>query len=255
MFHRNEIIIAKMSEKFDIEINSNHSPENFSPLRGKNYLQFDEDEKSFFLSNNNKKIYKDFYNILEKKINVKVVEVFEREENDEEFRDYEKECNDINNMIYTSNIRINSEESKYLTYSKWVAGIFQSIKDLEILDVSVNETIWDKIYPKENSPLKKNSHFPIYNPSGRYWIKLYFMGKHRKIEIDDYMPCNRDEEFLLPRCENILEIWPALLTKALIKLYSPFVNVNEDYSTIGDCSIIYSLTGYIGEKILLWSGR
>jgi hypothetical protein len=366
IYHRDKIIFVKMSEKFDIEINSNHSPEN---LRGKNYLQFNEDEKSFFLSKNNKKNYKDFYNILEKKINVKVVEVFERQENDEEF--FERKVNEMesnNNMINTrntstgsrnlrvaeknektvaeknddstdlpdfsdrisspgtrnkiantkksqthiynknfaeilkkeidtkalhnisnntsnvnksfhhkksmsvhidnyqrlkikeidpSNIRINSEESKYLTYSKWVAGIFQSIKDLEILDVNTNETIWDKIYPKENSQLKKNSsqknsHFPIYNPSGRYWIKLYFWGKHRKIEIDDYMPCNRDEELLLPRCENIQEIWPALLTKALIKLYSPFlnVNVNED-STIGDCSIIYSLTGYIGEKILL----
>ena len=62
---------------------------------------------------------------------------------------------------------------------------------------------------------------PVYNPSGRYWVKLYYMGKLRKIEIDDTMPCTKYDEFLLPKCESLEELWPALITKALIKLYFP----------------------------------
>jgi len=73
------------------------------------------------------------------------------------------------------------------------------------------------------------------------------MGKPRKVEIDDLMPCTKYDEFLLPKSEMINELWPALITKALIKLYShKFSGASEE---IGDSSIFYSLTGYVGEKI------
>lgn len=76
------------------------------------------------------------------------------------------------------------------------------------------------------------------------------MGKFRKIEVDDSMPCTKYEDFLLPKCENLDDLWPAILTKALIKLYSyKFNTINYYYNEVGDCSIIYSLTGYIGEKL------
>ena len=38
--------------------------------------------------------------------------------------------------------------------------------------------LWQKIYPQEHG-------VPIYNPKGKYWVKLYHLGKLRKIEIDD----------------------------------------------------------------------
>jgi len=77
------------------------------------------------------------------------------------------------------------------------------------------------------------------------------MGKLRKVEIDDRMPCNINEEFLLPRCEKMDILWPHLITKALLKLYS-YQYSNSDYilEEVGDCSIIYALTGYVGEKIV-----
>jgi hypothetical protein len=72
-------------------------------------------------------------------------------------------------------------KDEYPLYFKWLASIFQLIKDRNIVDTNTNETIWQKIYPQHNG-------VPIYNPQGRYWIKLYHFGKARKIEIDDTMP-------------------------------------------------------------------
>jgi len=76
------------------------------------------------------------------------------------------------------------------------------------------------------------------------------MGKYRKVEIDDRMPCTKYDDLLFPKCEKDDELWPALLTKALIKLYSYKYKTDDYfYEQVGDCSIIYALTGYIGEKL------
>jgi hypothetical protein len=73
------------------------------------------------------------------------------------------------------------------------------------------------------------------------------MGKPIKIEISDLMPCNEDDEFLLPRCDSIEELWPAILTKALIKLNSYKFNYKEYQSEeIGDIGTFCQLTGYVG---------
>ena len=65
----------------------------------------------------------------------------------------------------------------------WIASQLQVIKDRDIRDVNTNRPLWSKIYPQQDGA-------PLYNPNGRYWVKLYFMGKERKIEIDDRIPIN-----------------------------------------------------------------
>jgi hypothetical protein len=77
------------------------------------------------------------------------------------------------------------------------------------------------------------------------------MGRLRKIEVDDRMPCDKNDEFLFPKCDSLEELWPALLTKALVKLYSPTFLHSNDYSELGDACFYYSLTGYIPEIINL----
>jgi hypothetical protein len=57
------------------------------------------------------------------------------------------------------------------------------IKDKNIRDIYTDKPIWTKIYPQKEG-------VPVYNPSGRYWVKLYYRGKERKIEVDDKMPVN-----------------------------------------------------------------
>ncbi len=103
----------------------------------------------------------------------------------------------------------------------------------------------NKIYPQVNN-------IPIYNPSGKYWIKLYNYGKLYKVEIDDRMPFNEYDDLKTAKCEILEELWPPILTKAIIKFFKyKFINTNNSYDEIGDFHIIYALTGYLGERIML----
>jgi hypothetical protein len=63
-------------------------------------------------------------------------------------------------------------------FSRWIGSILQAIKSRNIRDSHSGDSILSKIYPKKDG-------MPCYNPSGRYWVKLYYQGKERKIEIDD----------------------------------------------------------------------
>lgn len=74
------------------------------------------------------------------------------------------------------------------------------------------------------------------------------MGKTRKIEIDDRIPCNRKMEPLVPKCHHIEELWPAIITKAILKLfYFKFPALQTNDCIIGDTQIIHALTGYYAE--------
>jgi hypothetical protein len=129
-------------------------------------------------------------------------------------------------------------------YTKWVTSQFQFIRDRTIRDVDSGEAIWQRIYPQENG-------IPTVSPTGKYWVKLRFMGKERLVEIDDRMPCSHKGMPILPRTTDVNEIWPQLLMKALLKVYSyKWYSPNCQYdSEIGDGSLVYSLTGLIPEKI------
>jgi hypothetical protein len=78
---------------------------------------------------------------------------------------------------------------------------------------STGQDVWDRIYPKNEQGL------PRYNPGGKYVVKLNVMGKERMVTIDDQMPVLEDA-CLLPRTKDKAEIWPLLLTKALLKALS-----------------------------------
>ena len=232
-----------------------------------------------------KTIYKDFYKYLENKPKIKVVKFSERDEKEEEYQkrivdtiEKQKEAlakfklskgknekkpvvqkpEEIQRIkIYElepSNIDVKQivdkeklcktfkEKNDFrINYSfiSWLSSIYQFILDLNINDCITLKTIFNNIYPQQNGS-------PIYNPNGHYAIKLYFMGKPRRIDIDDRMPCNINGEFIFPRCEDLSELWPALLTKALIKLNiykvkHPFYSKFEENV---DTSYIYALTGY-----------
>ena len=131
-----------------------------------------------------------------------------------------------------------------LSFISWLSSIFQFIIDLEITDCVTHNSIFNNIYPQKNGT-------PILNPNGHYIVKLYFMGKPRRIDIDDRMPCNKVGEYIFPRCDNLEEIWPALFTKALLKLNvfkvkHPCYSQNEENV---DTNFIYALTGYHAEVI------
>lgn len=98
-------------------------------------------------------------------------------------------------------------------YSKWVTSQIQFIKDRSIRDIDTRESIWQRIYPQENG-------MPVLSPSGKYMVKVRFMGKERIVEVDDRMPCDAKKKLMFPRTYNNFEIWPQILMKALLKVYS-----------------------------------
>ena len=65
------------------------------------------------------------------------------------------------------------------------------------------------------------------------------------------MPCDNKKKLMFPRTINSFEIWPQILLKALLKVYSykwfsPQAQFDQE---VGDGSIVYSLTGLIPESI------
>ena len=152
----------------------------------------------------------------------------------------------IDLKAYKNNLiaKINYDKIVLNSYLSWLSSIFQFILDLDISNCVDNKSIFSSIYPQNNG-------VPIHNPNGHYVVKLFFMGKARRIDIDDRMPCTIDGEFIFPKCEKINELWPALFTKALMKLNvykirHPFYIRKEENI---DISYIYALTGYHAEII------
>ena len=210
-------------------------------------------------------IYRDFFKILDQPLEIKVVNFTTRIETDDEMNERIKKqeeelqqqmLNDKNKKgkkhtgknpgaeILQEKIELTLPSPNNISlkenippFSRWLGSIFQIIKDRNLLDVKTGENIWQKIYPQKNG-------VPIYNKNGHYVVKLYHMGKMRKIEIDDRMPVSNNDEFFFPRCEALEELWPALLTKALVKLYS-YKIISNKYYEIGDLEPFYALTGYI----------
>ena len=87
-------------------------------------------------------------------------------------------------------------------FSRWIGSILQAIKNRNIRDAYSGESILSKIYPKRDG-------MPVYNPAGRYWVKLYYQGKERKIEVDDCIPLNAYTfRFMFPFAEKTNQLWP-----------------------------------------------
>nr|CAD7394357.1 unnamed protein product [Timema cristinae] len=93
---------------------------------------------------------------------------------------------------------------------------------------------------------KGQGHKSTVNPFGKYIVRLYFMGTWRRITVDDYIPVDQNNRILLPTCDKPYEIWPMILTKALLKIASLVWGHGNNET---DFNVVTCLTGWMDHVI------
>lgn len=99
--------------------------------------------------------------------------------------------------LQVSDVKMESISTKnfMLKSSIWIGSQLQIIKERNLVDVNNSEPVWRKIYPQENG-------VPQLTKSGKYWVKLLYMGKYIKIEVDDRVPVDQYRRSLFPLSEK-----------------------------------------------------
>ncbi|EKF33184.1 hypothetical protein MOQ_002952 [Trypanosoma cruzi marinkellei] len=81
--------------------------------------------------------------------------------------------------------------------------------------VKRGEYLWELVHPHASGTCH-----PVYNPHGKYAVRLFIDGAFRRVTIDDYLPVDAlGRPFFSLTSQK--EIWPALLAKAIFVALGP----------------------------------
>jgi len=99
--------------------------------------------------------------------------------------------------------------------------------------------ISNKIFPQD-----ANGN-PIYNPAGKYIVKLNLNGSSRAVEVDDYLPVDSYGN-LMCAYSNRSKLWVSIIEKAYLKAHGGY-----DFPGSNSSRDLYTLTGWLPETIKL----
>jgi len=97
----------------------------------------------------------------------------------------------------------------------------------------ITKTIW----PQDSKGV------PIYNPAGKYLVKLHVNGIARKVLVDDRLPLSKDGQLMTSHTTHGQELWVSLIEKAYMKL-----NGGYDFPGSNSGIDMFALTGWIPEQ-------
>ena len=83
---------------------------------------------------------------------------------------------------------------------------------------------------------------PVFNPAGKYIVKLTFNGIPRKVVVDHRVLVNRSQKPVTVCSRNLGELWPIIIEKAFLKVHGGY---SFDGGNGGQDT--YSLTGWLPE--------
>jgi Calpain family cysteine protease len=100
--------------------------------------------------------------------------------------------------------------------SSALASVFTAINSLATTVSACSGTpfLWEAIHPQDSSGR------PCYSPAGKYAVQLWAAGAWRRVTVDDRVPLTAAGAQLLPCTGDSRELWPLLLSKALLKLHA-----------------------------------
>ncbi|KAG7385714.1 hypothetical protein PHYPSEUDO_001168 [Phytophthora pseudosyringae] len=97
------------------------------------------------------------------------------------------------------------------SYFRIVEQLYNSTEQSDTLP-SPAPFLWQAIYPQDSTGQ------PVYNPGGKYSVKLFVFGRWRRVDVDDKLPLDADGNIVYLASSMKSEIWPCLLVKALYKV-------------------------------------
>ena len=86
---------------------------------------------------------------------------------------------------------------------------------------------------------------PIYNPSGKYTVKMYVNGMWRAVTVDDFFPVGASNQPLFSHVPSG-QLWVSILEKACAKVRGGYPNIG-----LKPCLDIFALTSWIPQRIPL----
>ena len=99
------------------------------------------------------------------------------------------------------------------------------------------QLITNIIYPQDRKGL------PIYNPAGKYLVRLHINGIERKVVVDDRLPLARDGRLMTSHTTHPQELWVAIIEKAFMKVHGGY-----DFPGSNSGIDLNMLTGWIPEQ-------